>query len=539
MAVRSSVAGCARWGLAGALLGACATFVHFANFGYDDAFISFRYAENLASGQGLVFNVGERVEGYSNFAWTALMAVPALLGASRHQLGMLLSAKLLGAFASLSTLVASAVKSPSPAAAGRYELPVAALYLALLAPFSLWSVAGMETPLLGLLLVVIVVLDEREHARGWRGTCWSAVALWLAALTRPEPVLLLFPLLALRIGERQGRLRWNVSAGLRFASTFVVPYSAFLAFRRCYYGQWLPNTYFAKRASDPEAWARGLSYLGRAVDELWLLQMLAASVAVLLASRRWSRSDSVVVSLLLTHAASVVYEGGDWMQGHRLVVPALPLVGLLLQSAWRSTASLSWQRLHLPAVPPWLSPPAWGRAWNEALRVAERRSGVWARRALPRGGAAILLAVSMVSAYRSYGPWRGVLGSGWQRWEPTRGTNFAVAFWMRDHVTEPGLLATGEAGVIPYYTRLPLLDLFGLMDPHLAHLPGVRHRKFDADYVLARRPRYVALPVNRFSDGSLTGSQTYSETLLHDARFLRRYAVLHEFPELVLYVRVG
>src|SRR5262249_43827913 len=45
----------------------------------DDAFISFRYALNLARGQGLVFNPGERVEGYTNFLWTVLLAAGARL----------------------------------------------------------------------------------------------------------------------------------------------------------------------------------------------------------------------------------------------------------------------------------------------------------------------------------------------------------------------------------------------------------------------------------------------------------------------------
>ena len=45
----------------------------------DDAFISFRYARNLLEGNGLVFNPGERVEGYSNFLWVLELA--ALWGA--------------------------------------------------------------------------------------------------------------------------------------------------------------------------------------------------------------------------------------------------------------------------------------------------------------------------------------------------------------------------------------------------------------------------------------------------------------------------
>src|SRR4051794_37248022 len=44
-------------------------------FTIDDAYISFRYAENLASGHGLVYNLGERVEGYTNFLWVVLLAL--------------------------------------------------------------------------------------------------------------------------------------------------------------------------------------------------------------------------------------------------------------------------------------------------------------------------------------------------------------------------------------------------------------------------------------------------------------------------------
>lgn len=53
---------------------------YLCRFVQDDAFISFRYAANLIAGHGLVFNPGERVEGYTNFLWTALMAIPHALG---------------------------------------------------------------------------------------------------------------------------------------------------------------------------------------------------------------------------------------------------------------------------------------------------------------------------------------------------------------------------------------------------------------------------------------------------------------------------
>src|SRR5438552_142444 len=69
-----------------AVAGLLASFAIFAIISYrlrlytlDDAFISLRYARNLAKGHGIVFNAGERVEGYTNFLWVVILAAPFLL----------------------------------------------------------------------------------------------------------------------------------------------------------------------------------------------------------------------------------------------------------------------------------------------------------------------------------------------------------------------------------------------------------------------------------------------------------------------------
>ena len=61
-------------------------------FTVDDAFISFRYAENVTQGHGLTFNPGERVEGYTNFLWVLILAFFHVLGADT-----VVTAKILGA----------------------------------------------------------------------------------------------------------------------------------------------------------------------------------------------------------------------------------------------------------------------------------------------------------------------------------------------------------------------------------------------------------------------------------------------------------
>src|SRR6266404_6223228 len=70
-----------RW-LAWGVLLLCAVLLalRFRYHTCDDAFISFRYARNLVEGHGLVFNPGERVEGYTNFVWVLLAALFMKIG---------------------------------------------------------------------------------------------------------------------------------------------------------------------------------------------------------------------------------------------------------------------------------------------------------------------------------------------------------------------------------------------------------------------------------------------------------------------------
>jgi hypothetical protein len=48
----------------------------------DDAYITLRFSKNLILGNGPIFNIGERVEGYSNFSWMVLLAAFGWAGIS-------------------------------------------------------------------------------------------------------------------------------------------------------------------------------------------------------------------------------------------------------------------------------------------------------------------------------------------------------------------------------------------------------------------------------------------------------------------------
>ena len=66
--------------LAAVLLLYCVHALQFWSHINDDAFITFRYSRFLASGRGPYFNIGEHVEGYTNFLFMILMAGVFRLG---------------------------------------------------------------------------------------------------------------------------------------------------------------------------------------------------------------------------------------------------------------------------------------------------------------------------------------------------------------------------------------------------------------------------------------------------------------------------
>ena len=117
-------------------------------FRVDDSYIVFRYSENLASGAGLVFNPGERVEGISTPLWAVLLAVFAAADADLAEVARWLSQ--LSAFGCL-CLVFSAV---GRATGSRSAAGFAALLLAVHMGFAMWIRPGLETLFLAFLLLL-------------------------------------------------------------------------------------------------------------------------------------------------------------------------------------------------------------------------------------------------------------------------------------------------------------------------------------------------------------------------------------------------
>lgn len=321
----------------------------------DDPYITYRYAANLLAGHGPVFNIGERVEGFSSPLHLLLSAVLLRLVPT---LDILFKAKLLGLlFALLAVWQTGGLARQARFAPGFVLL--AQLLVAANIMFAQAAVNGLETTLYAFLLLVTLraFVREAEGAGGVR----SAILLFIALLARPEAVLLFVALLLLRFvwGRQDG---WAVKHTVVWAAWFLLPAALLVGARLLYYGEPVPNTYFAKNMPVATGVASGLRYLLHPVSlapvqwsgRAWLHPKQLVSILGMLAfwalavwgwARQRSRLMTVLAAAVLMQAVFVLRSGGDWMPGWRFFAPLVPVLAVLQCSALRALALPDLRRL--------------------------------------------------------------------------------------------------------------------------------------------------------------------------------------------------
>ena len=108
----------------------------------DDAFITFRYADNLVGGHGLVFNAGERVEGFTNLLWTLWIALGLRVGVSAETWAAVWG---IACFAATLALLAHRGWSIARASRIAWPLPAAAALAAIHHEWTVFATSGLET----------------------------------------------------------------------------------------------------------------------------------------------------------------------------------------------------------------------------------------------------------------------------------------------------------------------------------------------------------------------------------------------------------
>lgn len=459
----------------------------------DDAFISFRYAKNFAAGHGLVFNPGfERVEGYSNLLWVLILALFDRLGVQPETASLGLS---FGATFALFWIVAEHARRRALPRAPAWTTLIAPLLLAITRSFAVWSSSGLETRLFELLVVAgaLRLVDEVEDDRA------RSIAPWLfalGALTRPDGLLLAATAFAAAAAflSRAGKL--DPKAFLRRLAPFAILVGVHFAFRRAYYGAWLPNTYYAK--VDGTWWDAGFRYLAAFALEyaayLWLPLVALGARALVAAGRRFE--PILFASLIVPHAIYVTAIGGDHFE-YRPLDLYLPFLYLL---AGAGVAALVARPARTIGAIAWLTIAAVGIVdlpWQSHVQFPARYlSGFPGRRSLAEPARLAWLAPGRGSLHRLPG-FRAL--AAWHLALLRHLSQHFIGLRQEEHarflatvepegrrlraLVDQGLLpadahlATGSVGAIPYRSGLRTLDRLGLTDARVARSAKTLERK--------------------------------------------------------------
>jgi hypothetical protein len=433
-----------------------AFLIHANHFRYhivDDAFTSFRYAQNLIDGHGLVYNPGERVEGYTNFLWTLIIACFMKIGFSPEPVSQILGT-ISGGIGIILLFLLSSLIAPK----NKFLNLIAPLFLSVNSCYAVWSTAGMETTfftalvLLGVTRYVYEIQNKREMPL-------SSVIFGIASLARFEGLLffgITFIHQAILVIKKRILPKTLLVSFLLFFSIFLPYY----IWRYTYYGWPLPNTLYAKVGSGTDQYIRGLNYIEKFLFEFsgWIFLM------ILLVFRKISIYILYLLFITFSYLLYVIYIGGDGLSIYRFMVPILPFLYLLFKEGIVSLYEIVSKKKALVVTLIIVSIGAPLTVKNSFLNASDR-------------------GLKLVNL-------EAINTKGWTM----------VGKWLAKNALKGESVALIPAGAIPYYSKLYTIDMVGLNDLNIGHMrlevmgTGIAgHEKGDGAYVLSRRPTYILL----------------------------------------------
>lgn len=231
----------------------------------DDAFITFRYARNVANGFGFVWNIGgPQTEGFTSLLHVVLLVPGFVLGIKPETFSFVLNDLALLSLSFALYFTSRSLLGRLQVTSGSWTAAIAPA-IVLVDPL-VWanSNSGLETMLyVAAMLWTIcfhsIKITTKSAASFW-GMCTSAV---LSYTLRPEGILLtLFIALLFVISRNWEQLR-------RFALAVAIPIACLLLFRLWYFGDIFPNSFYVKVRNPEAPFFAGLQY-----ERLFMMRIL-------------------------------------------------------------------------------------------------------------------------------------------------------------------------------------------------------------------------------------------------------------------------
>lgn len=469
----------------------------FNSLSLDDSFITYRYSKKLAEGNGIIWNIGEKpVEGYTNFSWMILNALVIKLGVNPLLFSKFFSFLIHLIVVLIFFFFASKIFNSILL---RF---FTAFIIAVTPILGFYAQSGMET-LLFTFLTTLALLSYINwiYYKKYHYLFFASLFCSFAALTRPEG-LGVFIIILLYQSYETIKNKSNIKMVFNYLLIpFMVIFIPYFIWRLSYFGYILPNTYYAKHTgSTIGEYFGGLLYLSSAI-----MHYFAVSITVIVVTLFYlplnnileetplkiKQALSLILFVFISFSLYILFVGGDDISAfpsYRLILPIIPITfwGMSLALSNLFTRTNRFNRVILILIFTFLILINQFADFNRILRYTFPKINNQANSA------------ELIKKFFSIDKNEIIKKD-------------TISNWLENKVNTDDYIAIPWAGRVSYHTNCKIIDMLGLNDIHIAHLPKKQKGidvKMDADYIISKKPKYIFINVNKaFPLGKITFEQ--------------------------------
>ncbi len=302
------------------------------NYSLDDTYISFRYINNFINNEGLVYNINEYTEGYSNLLFVLFVSLIHKL----TSLSLEVSSYLILLFSQTITLIMTYLISRKYM--NRYFSLIPVLLLIFSSSYMYWVTNGLETHFNIMLLMIIMYFINYED-RYKNSAIYILIFSLLFIMTRPENVFLVLSIYVVLIMYDYSSKNYN---NLKSFLLLVIIVGSLFYIRYQYYGHLLPNTVSAKsyymtllKNGDINiqefiyqlfTTAMPYDYMKKFISMHGGALLVFGLTGALLLFKKNNKMIIISFGIILFYSLLLLQARWDWMPYNRFLIILLPLL---------------------------------------------------------------------------------------------------------------------------------------------------------------------------------------------------------------------
>jgi len=464
----------------------------------DDSFISFRYSENLSKGYGLVFNIGEKVEGYSNFLWVIILAFLKIIG-----IPTIYGSKIISFVISL-FLIFLVYKTANLMELNKTLSSYCSLALSLSTGIAYFAMSGLETIFYIYVLFLSIYINEKYEMKPTKKLLSALyLSLLIAALLRPEGVLFIcIATLYHLIRKLKYKIGINFIEMIKIQISVFLTYGLFILFRYCYYGEILPNTYYAKPGGTFAEYEYN-AFISNFIKSFFSGSFLLLALLFFLFIKDLRKKYALPLSICTGQIIFMSYTG-DWMAFGRFFLPILPIVILLFFILFQYITQRKIKKM---------------------------------RKLFP------IFFIILYAGLNIHQTQKALINKDSNPYSIMNSTQLKkIGILLHNNFHDKTTIALKRQGAIPYYSEMKSIDILGLTEEEIAKIiysekDIIKKNRLIVSYTLKRKPDIILIfPNMNIEEGWIYNKYNphykfhYNEYLLFKNSVQKEYKIVFSFP---------